>query len=234
MVNPDIESAVAAASASLGELADPEKASAMQAYMKTDMPFYGVQRKGRDSVLRSLAASHQPANGDEYRTLVLALWGLPHREEKYLAIAAAIRFRRWITPDQIDLFRRLIIEGAWWDLVDDVAIRLVGRLVVGYPDQTWAAVDDWVDDDDQWLRRAAIICQVGAKDATDVERLFDFCGRRSAETDFFIRKAIGWALRDYARTDPVAVAGFLRANRQCLSTLSFREAAKHIGHLVSQ
>jgi 3-methyladenine DNA glycosylase AlkD len=213
--------------------ADPEKAVGMQAYMKTDMPFYGVQKAGRVEILRTLVRSISPADRDEYEALVLALWGLPHREEKYLAIGFARHFPEFVVPGSIPLYRRLIVEGAWWDFVDEVATKLIRRLVVAEPALTWPVVDEWIDDDDMWLRRTAILCQIGAKEHTDTDRLFRFCAGRAFEKEFFIRKAIGWALREHARVDPESVARFVVENRDQLSGLSFREATKHIGHLVS-
>lgn len=212
--------------------ADPEKAAPMQAYLKTDMPFYGVQKPGRAPIVRRLIREWPPGDREGYERLVLALWGLPHREEKYLAQAVAAAHERFIVPASAPLYGRMIVEGAWWDLVDEAAVRLVRPLVVNHPDGAWPTVDSWVDDEDMWLRRAAVICQVGAKERTDPDRLFGFCERRMAEKEFFIRKAIGWALRDYARTDPRAVADFAVANRGRLSGLSFREATKHIGDLI--
>ncbi len=214
--------------------ADPEKAVGMQAYMKTDMPFYGVQKPGRGPILRGLVDVYPPTDRDEYQALVLGLWNLPHREEKYLALGVAQAHRGFVEPAALPLYRRLIVEGAWWDLVDEVATHLIRDLVVGYPEETWPVVDGWIDNEDMWLRRTAIICQVGAKDRTDSRRLFDFCVRRSPDNEFFIRKAIGWALRDYARTDPVAVAEFAQGHREELSSLSFREATKHLGALIGR
>ncbi len=111
---------------------------------------------------------------------------------------------------------------------------MIRPLVIEFPDEVWPQVDPWIDDEDMWLRRAAIICQVGAKGRTDTERLFRFCESRMYETGFFIRKAIGWALRDFAKTDPEAVAAFVNTNRESLSGLSFREATKHLGDLVTR
>ncbi len=222
------------ASAGLVAVANPAKAPGMQAYMKTDMPFYGVQKPQRTPILRRLVADFPPADRDEYERLVLALWDLPHREEKYLALGVAAAHRLYVVPASLPLYRRLIVEGAWWDLVDEVATHLVRDLVVGHPAEAWSEVDTWVDSDDLWLRRSAIICQVGTKERVDQGRLFDFCLRCSAETDFFIRKAIGWALRDHARTDPDEVARFVTAHAAALSPLSVREATKHLGHLVAR
>ena len=228
----DVEAACRFASWRLAQAADPDKAPAMQAYMKTDMPFYGVQQAGRTSVLRDLVREYQPDTPAGYREFVLALWNLDHREEKYIALGVARHFKAYVLPAQIDLYRRLISEGAWWDLVDEVATHLIRDLVVGYPVESWRVVDGWIDDGYMWLRRAALLCQVGAKGDTDTDRLFAFCAARAHEQEFFIRKAIGWALRDFARTDPAAVAAFINAHLGELSGLSYREASKHIGHLV--
>jgi len=216
----------------LRELADPDKATGMQAYMKTDMPFFGVQKPQRTPVYRHLIKEFPPVDRQGYEDLVLGLWELPHREEKYLALGVASGHRRFVVPDSIHLYRRLIVEGAWWDFVDTIATDLIRHLVLEYPDEVWEVVGSWVDDEDMWLRRTAILCQVGAKERTDPVRLFDFCLRRAHEKEFFIRKAIGWALREYAKTDPHAVADFAKANRDRLSGLSFREGTKHIQYLV--
>ncbi len=216
----------------LKKAANPEKAIGMQAYMKTDMPFYGVQKPGRTPILRQVIADFAPSTYSEYEELVLALWGLPHREEKYLALGVAGKAKTFLVPESLPLYRRLITEGAWWDFVDEVATHLVRELVIGHPEETWSSVDSWIEDDDMWLRRAAIICQVGAKQATDADRLFRFCERRAFEEEFFIRKAIGWALREFAKIDPESVARFAMDHREELSGLSYREATKHIGHLV--
>lgn len=221
------------ASAALAAVADPSKAPGMQAYMKTDMPFYGVQKAARVKILRDLAQEFPPSDRAEYEGLVTALWELPHREEKYLALGVARHFRQYVVPEMLSLYRGLIVEGAWWDLVDEVATHLICDLVVGHPDEVWPTVDAWIDDDDMWLRRTAIICQVGAKENTDAARLFRFCETRAFENEFFIRKAIGWALRQHARVDPHAVARFVSEHREQLSGLSYREATKHIGHLIS-
>ena len=221
------------ASAALAALADPSKAAGMQAYMKTDMPFYGVQKADRVKILRELAQEFPPSDQAEYEALVTALWELDHREEKYLALGVARHFRQYVVPGMLPLYRDLIVDGAWWDLVDEVATHLICDLVVRHPDEVWPTVDAWIDDDDMWLRRTAIICQVGAKENTDAARLFRFCETRAFEKEFFIRKAIGWALRQHARVDPYAVARFVSEHREQLSGLSYREATKHIGHLIS-
>src|SRR5690606_10980808 len=154
--------------------------------------------------------------------------GLTHREEKYLAIAYARSFPAYVALRQLDLYRQMIVEGAWWDCVDDVAANLVARIHRAKPERMRPILWEWIDAADMWLRRAALLSQLRSKSDTDAEMLFEFCRRRAHETEFFIRKALGWALREYSKTDPEAVAEFLRAEGQRMSGLSRREAGRHL------
>jgi len=212
----------------LAAAADPDKAGPMATYMKTNMSFYGVQKAGRVPILREVQSQFPPADRDDYRAGVLALWNQPHREEKYLAIGYARSFPQFVTLSSVHLYRRMIVEGAWWDVVDETAIHLIGDVLLHQREAMTPRIEAWIDDRDMWLRRTSILAQIGHKDATDARLLFDACERRMGETEFFIRKAIGWALRDYARTDPDAVAAFVTENRDQLSGLSYREATKHL------
>lgn len=214
--------------AELSALADPAKTGPMQAYMKTDMPFYGVRKPLRVPILGAMRSRFQPSGAEEYRENVRALWTLEHREEKYLAIAYASAFTRLVTIDQLDLYERMIREGAWWDLVDELAIVIVGQLVRDQRARMRPVLENWIEHDDLWLRRTALLCQIRHKGDTDAAMLFDFCLRRAHEKEFFIRKAIGWALREYARVEPESVRSFLDDHGDRLSGLSRREAARHL------
>jgi 3-methyladenine DNA glycosylase AlkD len=128
----------------------------------------------------------------------------------------------------------MIVEGAWWDFVDDLAIRLTGVVWLNNRATITPIMDKWIElpgagDKNMWLRRAAIIGQIKHKERTDEDRLFEYCLRRSHEKEFFIRKAIGWALREHAYTNPRGVKSFLLKHHAKLSPLSFREAGKHLG-----
>jgi len=235
-----VSGAVEHVQAELRARADPGKARGMASYMYSsryrrlnghvgEMPFYGVQKAGRESIVRTLRSEFAPKDREEYEALVGSLWALPHREERYLALGAARAFPKFIDPESLPLFRRLIVEGAWWDLVDDAATHLVRELVLSRPTETWPVVDAWNGDANLWLRRSSIICQVGAREKTDAERLFRYCTARLEEDEFFIRKAIGWALREHSKTDPVAVADFVRAHGPEMAGLTLREASKYIG-----
>lgn len=212
----------------LAAVADPDKAGPMAAYMKSEMPFYGVQKAGRTVILRHLVVAFPPADGDDYRRKVAALWSGEHREEKYLAIGFARHFRRHVEFSNLDMYRRMIVEGAWWDFVDEIAAHLVGVVVRNEREQMRPVLEQWIDHPDMWVRRSALLCQLRHGADTDEAMLFDFCLRRADETEFFIRKATGWALREYAKTAPDRVRAFLDANGEKLSPLSRREASRHL------
>lgn len=212
----------------LGKLADAENAKAMAAYLKTDMPFFGVKRPQRDPILKEMMRRYPVTTRREYELGVKELWARPHREEKYLAIALARAVPRYVTPPSLPLYRKLIVEGAWWDFVDDVAVNLVGALLASHRQRLAPVMERWIDHSNMWLRRSALLAHLKHRAATDEAVLFDHCVRLAPEKEFFIRKAIGWVLREYAKTAPEAVAEFVVAHRDALSGLTFREATKHL------
>ncbi|RVU42375.1 DNA alkylation repair protein [Lujinxingia sediminis] len=212
----------------LQALADPDNAEKMAAYMKTSMPFYGVQAGPRDQIVKTLAPDIHLADHHNYVALIEALWHLPHREEKYIAIRLARRFKPFITPASLPLYERLIRDGAWWDFTDEIATHLVGDVLNHHPHQTWPTLDRWLHDPDRWIRRAALLAQNRLKSHTDSDKLFAYCLHLASEDEFFIRKAVGWALREYARTNPDAVRNFLNTHADTLSPLSIREASRHL------
>ena len=210
------------------DLADPLKAPQMQAYMKTQMPFYGINQPERKAVTRQFKKLFPPASRDQWRRAILALWELPHREERYAALDYAAQFPQYLEPASLRLFGRLAREGAWWDLVDFVAGRLVSPTLLEHREKARPTIERWIDDRSMWIRRTALLSQLRHKDATDEEQLFDHVLRRASEEEFFIRKAIGWALRDYSWTNPESVSAFLKRRGDKLSRLSYREAAKRL------
>jgi len=210
----------------LNDRAHPRKAVEMAAYMKTTMPFYGVPKPARELIYRELKKRFAVSNRKDYERAVLGLWALPHREEKYFALDVARTWRDFIVPDSMPLYRRLIEEGAWWDFVDEVAAHLVGTVLLHNRKEIAPLMDQWIDDADMWIRRAAIISQLKHKDRTDHVRLFRYSLAQAAEKDFFIRKAIGWALRQYAYSAPARVRDFITRNRGKLSPLTYREASR--------
>lgn len=227
-MSPPAESLVSFVQTSLQGLADPAKAPAMAAYMKTKQPFYGVQTPYRAPIVREIKARFVPLNHRGYQKNVTSLWKLPHREERYVAIAYARAHSKFITMDSIPLYERMIREGAWWDFVDEIAANLVGAVLLAERREMRPIIERWIDDKDMWIRRTALIAHLRHKAETDRDQLFDQCLRRAGEKEFFIRKAIGWALREYSKTDPAAVQSFLKKNAGRLSPLSMTEASKHL------
>ncbi len=210
-------------------LGDPGRARAMAAYMRTTDPFYGVGTPERRALLQELARGHAPQDRSRCESQILELWGLNGREGRYLALDWACRFKDFIRLEALPLYERLIREGAWWDTVDVVGPKLVGRLLRLHPEVIGPVLEAWIQDPCLWMRRAALLSQLTLKGATDASRLFDHCLRLAPEKDFFIRKAIGWALREYGKTNPQAVARFLETHRPRLSALSYREGHRRLG-----
>jgi len=213
----------------LTRIAEPAKAPAMAAYMKTSQLFYGVARPKLNAALsKVMRLRFVPADRTTYERSVLVLWRLSHREEQYAAIEYARQHPRFIVPQSTKLYERMIRQGAWWDLVDDIAEYLIGAVALAYRGQIRSILDRWIDDPDLWIRRTAIIAQVQHKEATDGAQLFGYCLQRRNDKEFFIRKAIGWALRAYSKSNPEQVRDFLLDNRSTLAPLSLREGAKHL------
>ena len=151
------------------------------------------------------------------------------RELLYASCYFAEEFTEHLTTAHLPLLKRLIVEGGWWDIVDWVGGKMVGHIVRTQRGAAAAVMRKWLEDDDLWVRRSAIICQLSHKEETDEKMLFDFCLSRAEEEDFFIRKAIGWSLREYAWTEPETVKKFLKAHGKKFAPLTVREAGKNIG-----
>ncbi|GAA2470267.1 DNA alkylation repair protein [Terrabacter carboxydivorans] len=227
--HPDLVSQVRAA---LAAQADPGRAAAQQRYMKSAMPYVGLTSPQLKATLGPLLRDPglAMASREQWEATIRSLWdGAAHREEWYAAIALARHrpYRVWVDSDSMPLWESLIRAGAWWDVVDDIATHLVRDTVLAHPKVEGLRMRDRAGSDSLWVRRAAIICQVGARDRLDQHLLADVIEPNIADRDFFSRKAIGWALRDHARVDPGWVRAFV-AGHPDLSGLSRREALKHL------
>ncbi|MEW9532306.1 DNA alkylation repair protein [Microbispora sp. NPDC049125] len=213
----------------LSEAADPARAAAMRAYMKSEMPFLGVTAVPRRAALRKVFAEHRLDSAPEWRKAVLALWReAEYREERYAAIElSAHRFYRpWQTLYTVPMYEEMIVTGAWWDLVDEIAVHRIGTLLRLYPETMRPLMLEWARDSDLWKRRSAILSQNAFKEKTDVGLLYACIEPSLSDTGFFARKAIGWALREYAKTNPDEVVKYV--NHQGISGLSRREALKNV------
>ena len=215
----------------LAAAGDPDVAAQQQAYMKSAMPYFGLPAPRLKAELKPLLRDWRPADDEQWASTVRTLWDeATHREEWYAAIAVARhrRARGWLDPASLDLWEHLVVTGAWWDVVDDVATHLVGDVLAGHRSAATPLVRAWATDDDLWLRRTAVICQIGHRAETDLELLRHVVEANVEDTSFWLRKAIGWALRQHARTDPEWVRAEVDRLSDRLSGLSRREALKHL------
>jgi 3-methyladenine DNA glycosylase AlkD len=204
---------------------DAAQAGPMRAYMREAFPFLGIKSPQRRLVASEVLAGLPRPTEEDLRSVALACWQLPEREYQYFAVDWLCRHASLCTPGFLPTAETLITTKSWWDTVDALAAHLVGTIVARHP-ATVSTMDTWILEENMWLVRTAILHQLKYKDDTDSVRLFRYCATQAGHPDFFVRKAIGWALREYAKTDPVAVRRFVHANTK-LSGLSVREALKN-------
>jgi 3-methyladenine DNA glycosylase AlkD len=206
---------------------DAERAAAMAAYMRDQFAFIGIASPARVALTREVDDAIGPLDEHDLIDLARRAWTLDEREYQYAACWFAARHRKVLTPDFLPTAEVLVSTRPWWDTVDELAKHVVGPIVHAAPGtRTW--MDRWLVGDDIWLARTAILHQERWKADTDAEWLFAACLTRAADTEFFIRKAIGWALRSYSYVDPGAVERFVEQHHDDLSGLSRREALRAI------
>jgi 3-methyladenine DNA glycosylase AlkD len=227
---PTVASQFAAIDAALRPLADAQQAVPMRAYMLDQFAFLGIRATPRRQALRGLPKL-KTWTADELLALADTLWTVPEREFQYVAVDLLSKYHRQLGMDSIPQLLDLVQRKSWWDTVDGLA-GVVGDIVLRAratePDAQ-QRMDACLVHPHLWVRRIAMLHQLGWKAQTDQERLFRYALALAGETDFFIRKAIGWALRDHARTQPEAVRRFLAQHAEKLSGLTRREAGKHLG-----
>jgi 3-methyladenine DNA glycosylase AlkD len=218
--------------AKLEAAADPARAIGMRAYMKSAMPCLGVSTEPRRAICKSVFAGLAWPDAAAWREDVLAIWrGARYREERYAAIElTGVRAaREFQHMDALAMYEEMIVAGAWWDFVDAIATQRLWDILQKDRAPMSKAMRGWSRDADMWKRRSAILCQVRARAATDLDLLYACIEPSLGSREFFLRKAIGWALRSYAWTDPAEVRRYVAANATLLSGLSRREALKNIG-----
>jgi 3-methyladenine DNA glycosylase AlkD len=215
----------------LAEAADPAKAPQMQAYMKSAMPYRGVSSPVLKRLCREVFTTCPLATAAEWQRVVLELWReATFREERYAAVllTQTRACREFATFSSMPMLEEMIVTGAWWDFVDTLASDNLGDILRAEPKRMKPLMRRWARDTDMWKRRSAILCQLKFKGETDLELLYDCIEPNLPYKDFFIRKAIGWALRQYAWTDPKEVKRYVKMNQERLSPLSVREALRNV------
>jgi 3-methyladenine DNA glycosylase AlkD len=209
---------------SMAAAADAENAAQMAAYLRDQFPFYGIKSPQRREILRAFLKEYGLPAVADLPQVTRDLWDLPQREQQYNALDILIRLQKKLEPDFLPTLQWLITTKSWWDSVDGLATNVAGTLFMNYPETAKTAVQQWRSVENIWLRRTTLLHQLKYKQQTDVPLLFSLIEENLQDNQFFIQKAIGWALREYSKTDAAAVRDFVA--RTELSPLAHREALK--------
>lgn len=207
--------------------ADPQKASAMQKYMKDSFAYYGINSPLRKQLTKDYFREKGYPKAAEASRILGDLWAYDEREMQYVGIDLTRRLIKKQEEDFIKVLEQLILKKSWWDTVDALSVD-AGTHLLRYPDLQPNITNRWISHDNFWLQRAAIIHQLMYKEKTNWEMLTDYILRVAHDKEFFLRKACGWALRQYSKTAPDRVRDFLMKYRDSLSGLTIREGSKYI------
>ncbi|UKS26763.1 DNA alkylation repair protein [Paenibacillus sp. HWE-109] len=212
-----------------GNAADAE---AMAAYMRNQFLFLGIRNPQRVALTKQFWKENGFPKGEEGVCVAEELWALPEREFAYTALLLLTQLRKEMGERHIEVLERMVVTQSWWDSVDTIADHLIGYHLQKYPELIPAYVDKWLASGNMWLQRTAILFQLKYKQRTDVELLYRVIRQMADSQEFFIRKAIGWALREYSKTDAAAVRSFVAETE--LSPLSVKEALKVMQRKAAQ
>ena len=208
----------------LKAVASPDDAVAMKAYMKNKFEFLGVKTPARRKLVK--AFFKQQTDSDIDWNFINEAWNNPYRELQYAALDYLEIYKKLLTPSDLSRLKKLAQTKSWWDTIDFLD-RLVGSIIARFP-ETKEIILAWSRDEDIWLRRLAIDHQLLRKEKTDTELLEKILVNNLGQTEFFINKAIGWALRDYSKTNPDWVRNFIKRHQAEMAALSIREGSKYL------
>lgn len=205
-----------------------ENAAAMSKYMRNRFQFFGIKSDLRKSIQKDFLMTYQLPNGDELKDLIGKLWAAPQRECHYFAMEILEKPIKKADDSWMPLLEKMILENSWWDTIDAVASKLIGAYLKKYPGFRSSYPEKWIASDNFWFRRTALLYQLKYKKDTDFEKLKSYILRTAHEKEFFIQKAEGWALREFAKINAEVVGQFVAENAAILSQLTKREALKNI------
>lgn len=220
------EFAVSVLKALFEENKNADNAAAMEKYMKNHFPFLGIKKPLRAELEKKFYGQTGLAKEPFQEEFVRTLWEMPEREYQYAALGYLEKFSKKLGSDDLELLKELITTKSWWDTVDALAAKPVGILGAKFPDTIPAEMDKWAVSDNMWLRRTAILFQLKYKKETDEQRLYTYIRQNANSKEFFIQKAIGWALREFSKTNPDSVKNFIESTE--LAALSRREGLKYL------
>ena len=206
---------------------NPENAFAMAKYMKNNFPFFGIKTEKRRRIFKEIWKENKEEVSANAREIALDLYSKPEREFQYCAIEILIKeLQGNYKKEDIQLIEKLISDNSWWDSVDTIAKYILGEYLLEFPLETKNVTERFSRSENMWLSRSAILFQLGYKQKTSADLLFSECLKHSHSKEFFIQKAIGWALREYAKSNPEDVQEFVKTNT--LKPLSKKEALKNM------
>ncbi len=205
---------------------DDERAIGMKAYMKDQFDYLGIKKPVRAELEKPLRGVFKALPSQEWQLVVRQLWDQPFREYQYAALELMRLRAKELNESHLPLLEDMIAKKSWWDTVDFISPNLLGVLLMSQPELRPELIEKWTSTGNFWFQRACIIFQLRYGMKTDKKLLFELCSRFANEKEFFLRKAIGWSLRQYSKFDPESVRKYIA--RQPLSGLSLREASKYL------
>ncbi|WP_442594721.1 DNA alkylation repair protein [Neobacillus sp. D3-1R] len=203
-----------------------EEAVKMQKYMRDQFKYIGLRAPAMRDAFKAFIAENGLPKHEDLHEVIQELWSYPERELQMAGLYLLDKMKKQFTKEDIQLLENIIEKKSWWDTVDHIAKHHVGYIFQMYPEIMRPTVEKWIESGHLWLMRSCILFQLGYKQETDAELLAEMIERTKYYKDFFIEKAIGWSLREYARNNPEFVMNFVQTHS--LPKLSVREALKHL------
>lgn len=205
---------------------NPDNARQMKAYMRDKFAFFGIRSPDRKKLQREILQTCGMPRIDEIPGICYYLWNIPEREAQYFAMDILDRSIKKMPGESIQLLEKLVIHKSWWDTIDGLAANIIGKYFTLFPEQIIPVTRSWMDSGNIWLQRSCLLFQLRYRQDTDLPLMYSFIEELTSHDDFFIRKAIGWVLREYSKTDPEEVIRYV--NTVTLNPLSRKEALKVI------
>lgn len=206
--------------------ANPENAVKMKQYMRNKFEYFGIKSPERKAILKEFFSENNLPEFTDLSEIVNKAFQIPEREIHYFAIELCGKYKKDWTPGTLSVFEKMSVTKSWWDTVDSIKSVCLKPYFLKFPDKRYEITQRWIDSENIWLQRLSVIYQLGFKDKTDTRLLKRNILQLNESEEFFVQKAIGWALRDYGRFDAEFTKQFVAEN--ALKALSKREALKNL------